>query len=117
MKRLSFFAATVALLAPHCLSSEKPNPPSNHLILKKHIVGLWLMGQSLCDGSESLPIITPTDPGWGNYRFKRGVRTWAYGNHGDKPEQRSGEQFAFVPLTVAKNDGLGETIANGLAIV
>jgi hypothetical protein len=115
MKRLSLFVAAVALLAAHCLSSEKSNSPSNRLLLEKHIVGLWMMGQSLCDGTESLPLVTPTDPGWGNYRFKRGVRTWVYGNHGDKPEQRSDEQFAFVPLTATKTGGLGETIANGLA--
>ena len=115
MKRLSLFVAATAFLAAHCFSGEKLNTPSNRLVLKNHIVGLWLMGQSLCDGSESLPLVTPTDPGWGNYRFKRGVRTWVYGNHGDNPEQRPDEQFAFVPLTATKHGGLGETIANGLA--
>jgi hypothetical protein len=79
------------------------------------IAGLWLMGQSLCDGSESVPIVTPTDSGWGNYRFSRGVRTWVYGDHGATPEERLAEQFAFVPLTATDNGGLGETIANGLA--
>lgn len=79
------------------------------------IFGLWLMGQSLCDGSDSLPIVTPADTGWGNLRFKRGVRTWVYGDHGADPEKRKGADFTFVPLTASTNGGLGETIANGLA--
>ncbi len=115
MKYLYSFAAVFVLLATRCYSDEKPAPPLDSPVLEKGIVGLWLMGQSLCDGSESLPLVTPTDHGWGNYRFKRGVRTWAYGNHCDKPEERSNEQFAFVPLTATTNGGLGETIANGLA--
>ena len=31
---------------------------------KQPIVGIWLMGQSLCDGSESLPLVTPKDTGF-----------------------------------------------------
>lgn len=81
----------------------------------KTLLGLWLMGQSLCDGSESLPIVTPDDTGWGNLRFKRGVRTWIYGDHGADPEKRKDDQFALVPLTASVYGGLGETIANGLA--
>lgn len=73
------------------------------------------MGQSLCDGSESLPIVTSTDTGWGNYSFKRGVRTWIPNDHPGSPEERPKEQFAFVPLQAAANGGLGETMANGLA--
>lgn len=115
MKQLLPFVAVVALLATHCFSDEKPHRPSVRVVLRKQIVGLWMMGQSLCDGSESLPLVTPTDSEWGNYMFKRGVRTWVYGDHIAKPEQRLGEQFSFVPLTATKNGGLGETIANGLA--
>ncbi len=77
--------------------------------------GLWLMGQSLCDGSESLPIVTPQDTGHGNYRFQRGVRTWVYGDNAATPEKRGDAGFALVPLTASVNGGLGETIANGLA--
>lgn len=79
------------------------------------VYGLWLMGQSLCEGAESLPQVTPKDSGWGNLSFKRGVRTWIMGDHGDKPEERPDEQFALVPLRAKKYGGLGETIANGLA--
>jgi len=79
------------------------------------IMGLWLMGQSLCEGSQSLPIVTSKDPGHGNYAFRRGVRTWILGDHSADPEHRSNDQFAFVPLTAAVYGGLGETIANGLA--
>ncbi|MDZ4289762.1 MAG: phosphate ABC transporter substrate-binding protein [Prosthecobacter sp.] len=79
------------------------------------INGLWFMGQSLGEGSESLPVVTPTDTGWGNYAFKRGVRTWAQGDHSTDPEGRSKSDFTFVSLTAAANGGLGETIANGVA--
>ena len=115
MKHLLPFVAVVALLATHCFSDEKPKPAAKEVFRKNHITGLWMMGQSLCDGSESLPLVTPSDSGWGNYMFKRGVRTWVYGDHVAKPEERPGEQFSFVPLTATKNGGLGETIANGLA--
>ncbi|MDG2387699.1 MAG: phosphate ABC transporter substrate-binding protein [Planctomycetaceae bacterium] len=115
MKYLFSFAAVSVLLATPGLSGEKPKPPSDRPVLHNRITGLWMMGQSLCDGSESLPLVTPTDSGWGNYMFKRGVRTWIYGNHCNKPEERPAEQFEFVPLTATKNGGLGETIANGLA--
>jgi hypothetical protein len=73
------------------------------------------MGQSLCDGSESLPIVTTADTGWGNLSFKRGVRTWVYGDHAADPEQRPASDFGFIPLKAAANGGLGETMANGLA--
>ena len=114
MKNISLFLVAVALLASPGFSDE-PCPRPNRVIFKRDIVGLWMMGQSLCDGSESLPIVTTNDSGWGNYRFERGVRTWIYGNHVAMPEDRRDEQFTFVPLTAAKNGGLGETIANGLA--
>lgn len=114
MKNLSLFMTAVALLVTPCRSDE-PSLPSNRVVLKRDIVGLWMMGQSLCDGSESLPIVTPTDTGWGNYRFIRGVRTWVYGDHVSMPKERPAEQFGFTPLTANKYGGLGETIANGLA--
>lgn len=82
---------------------------------EKSIAGIWLMGQSLCDGSESLPLATPQDTGWGNYAFLRGVRTWLPGEHAAAPEKRPAEQFQFVPLRAEQNGGLGETVANGLA--
>jgi hypothetical protein len=79
------------------------------------IAGLWLMGQSLCDGSESLPVVTTGDTGWGNYAFQCGVRTWLPKNHSATPEKRPAEQFQWVPLRAQTNGGLGETVANGLA--
>ncbi|HEY1050718.1 MAG TPA: phosphate ABC transporter substrate-binding protein [Prosthecobacter sp.] len=99
-------------------ASAQTPPSSSSLLLRKDdktLLGLWLMGQSLCDGSESLPIITPDDTGWGNFRFQRGVRTWVYGDHGADPEKRKDKDFALVPLTASVNGGLGEMIANGLA--
>lgn len=77
--------------------------------------GIWMMGQSLGDGSESLPLVTPDDTGWGNLAFKRGVRTWLPGPDAAMPEQRPADQFEFVPLRAEANGGLGETVANGLA--
>lgn len=115
MKHLTFFIALIVLLATVSFADEKPKPAANRPALKQDIVGLWLMGQSLCEGAESVPIVTPTDGGWGNLMFQRGVRTWSYGKYCDKPQERPAEQFSFVPLTATKNGGLGETIANGLA--
>ena len=63
--------------------------PQTNVLKQAQIAGLWLMGQSLCDGSESLPIVTMADPGWGNLAFKRGVRTWTQADHGSTPEQRA----------------------------
>jgi len=103
----------VALLAFASFARGQSAPPDAPF--KTPIVGLWLMGQSLCEGAESLPIVSTTDSGWGNYAFRRGVRTWSQGNHGAQPELRAADQFAFVPLTAAVNGALGETIANGLA--
>jgi len=79
------------------------------------LAGIWMMGQSLGDGSESLPLVTPDDTGWGNLAFKRGVRTWLPGPDAAKPEQRPADLFEFVPLRAEANGGLGETVANGLA--
>lgn len=112
MKYLRLFVAAFALLA---ISGHGETEPKTDLKAKNHIIGLWLMGQSLCEGSQSLPIVTPTDTGWGNFAFKRGVRTWIYGDHSNKPAERPDEQFTLSPLTAATYGGLGETIANGLA--
>lgn len=82
---------------------------------KPALVGIWMMGQSLGDGSESLPLVTPDETGWGNFAFTRGVRTWLPGAEAAKPEERPADQFALVPLRAGANGGLGETVANGLA--
>ena len=79
------------------------------------ISGIWMMGQSLCDGSESLPIVTSVDTGWGNWAFQRGVRTWLPSDHPAAPDQRAADSFALVPLLAGTNGGLGETVANGMA--
>ncbi len=79
------------------------------------ISGIWLMGQSLCDGSESLPVVTSEDTGWGNLTFQRGVRTWLPKDNSATPELRPSELFKLVPLRAYVNGGLGETVANGMA--
>lgn len=85
------------------------------LLNKEGVAGLWLMGQSLCEGSESLPVVTGQDTGWGNLSFKRGVRTWRQADHGAEPERRAVGDFNFVPLRAVADGGLGETMANGIA--
>ena len=74
-----------------------------------------MMGQSLCEGAESLPVVTAKDAGWGNYSFARGVRTWKADDNAATPEKRPDEQFTFIPLKATMEGGLGETIANGMA--
>ena len=115
MKTLILFVAVMVSSATYCTADERPKLTSDRPILKRDIVGLWLMGQSLCEGAESVPIVTKTDGGWGNYMFHRGVRTWSYGKYTNKPQERPENLFSFVPLTATINGGLGETIANGLA--
>jgi hypothetical protein len=82
---------------------------------KPTLSGIWLMGQSLCDGSESLPLVTSADTGWGNLAFERGVRTWLPMDNSATPERRPTELFKLVPLRAQANGGLGETVANGIA--
>ena len=93
----------LALLSP-TVAEEKPA-----------LAGIWMMGQSLGDGSESLPLVTPEDTGWGNLAFRRGVRTWLPGADAASPEKRPADSFDLVPLRAEANGGLGETVANGLA--
>ncbi len=104
MKRALIFSALVFSLNVVCSADPKPT-----------ISGIWLMGQSLCDGSESIPVVTSTDTGWGNLAFARGVRTWLPNDHPATPEQRAADSFKMVPLQAQTNGGLGETVANGLA--
>ncbi|MCB1211077.1 MAG: hypothetical protein KDK97_17270, partial [Verrucomicrobiales bacterium] len=107
MKFATSLTWLIALAAGRLAGEEAKPPPS--------LTGIWLMGQSLCDGSESLPIVTKGDTGWGNFAFLRGVRTWLPNDHSSTPEARSAEQFQWVPLHATTNGGLGETVANGLA--
>lgn len=100
------FAMVIAGLAIQGHAADPP-PPA--------LQGLWLMGQSLCEGSESLPLVTTTPSLWGNWMFQRGVRTWSHGPWSAKPEGRPADDFALVPLQASVNGGTGETIANGLA--
>ncbi|MFK7779178.1 MAG: phosphate ABC transporter substrate-binding protein, partial [Gimesia sp.] len=115
MRPLALLIVVVALSATCSFADDRPKPTSERPVLRQQIVGLWLMGQSLCEGAESVPIVTKTDGGWGNYMFHRGVRTWSYGKYCDKPHERPDTRFSFVPLTATTNGGLGETVANGLA--
>jgi hypothetical protein len=83
--------------------------------LAADISGLWMMGQSLGDGSESLPVVSEKGSAWGNVMFRRGVRTWLAKDNSATPEKRPDEQFQLVPLRATANGGLGETVANGMA--
>jgi hypothetical protein len=112
-------AAVVAFLASLGLCDEAQQhtktPTAVRSTFDKDVVGLWMMGQSLCEGAESLPVVTSTDSGWGNLMFNCGVRTWTARQHCMEPEKRPDDQFTFIPLTATNSSGLGETIANGLA--
>lgn len=77
--------------------------------------GIWMMGQSLCDGSESLPVVSEKGSAWDNVMFQCGVRTWLPKNNSATPKNRSAELFQLVPLRATANGGLGETVANGMA--
>ena len=87
---------------------------NNGCNLRSEVIGLWLMGQSLGTGAESLPLVSHQDAGFGSYMFRRGVRTWR-SDDGGKPEERSESLFDFTPLMAQKRGGEGETIANGMA--
>lgn len=115
MKIILSAVVAIILLAAPGIADDQSASIDRKASDTQEIVGLWLMGQSLCEGAESLPVVTPADSGWGNLRFQRGVRTWIHGRHGDQPAKRLDDQFALVPLSAMKMGGLGETIANGLA--
>lgn len=83
--------------------------------LAADLSGIWMMGQSLCDGSESLPVVSEKGSAWGNLMFQRGVRTWLAKDNSATPERRNAELFQLVPLRATVNGGLGETVANGMA--
>lgn len=82
--------------------------------LHSEVIGLWLMGQSLGTGSESLPLVSTEDAGFGSYMFRMGVRTWR-SEDGGKPKERPESMFDFVPLMAQERGAEGETIANGMA--
>lgn len=83
--------------------------------LATDISGIWMMGQSLGDGSESLPVVSSEGSRWGNVMFQRGVRTWLAKDNSATPEKRADDSFRLVPLRATVNGGLGETVANGMA--
>jgi hypothetical protein len=119
MRRFSAVAilalAFLHLAISPVLGQARQERASAHPVFPAGITGIWLMGQSLCEGSESLPVVTAAETGWANLSFGRGVRTWRYNEHGAEPERRSAADFALVPLRAQAEGGLGETMANGLA--
>ncbi len=77
------------------------------------ICGLWIMGQSLAEGAESVPIVSEKSLDPANLRFRRGVRTWAGPDRG--PATRPESDFELTPLSATTQGNLGETVANGMA--
>ncbi len=116
LSRMSVLVA-VMVCPGFCDEASRLKQPAytDHSAFGQDIVGLWMMGQSLCEGAESVPVVTSTDSGWGNIMFSRGVRTWVARQHCMEPEKRPDDQFTFAPLTATQAGGLGETIANGMA--
>lgn len=76
-----------------------------------HIIHL---GQSLAAGEQSLPIVTDSTTGFGNFKFAFGTHTWNNNYYPDQPELRDMKNFSFVPLTAQQRGAEGETIANGI---
>ena len=72
------------------------------------------MGQSLGAGEHSLPIVTDSVTGFGNWSFKIGTHTYTRNHFEGNPELRNQEEFVFVPLTAHERGHEGETIGNGL---
>ena len=88
MKNLLYLAASTLTAFVHAADT----PP---------IVGLWMMGQSLCDGSESLPVVSTEDSKWGNRMFELGVRTWLAKDNSATQEKRADK---WSPISHASAD-------------
>ena len=61
------------------------------------ISGIWMMGQSLCDGSESLPVVSSEGSKWGKVMFDRGVRTWLAKDNVATPAKRVTDSCHLCP--------------------
>jgi hypothetical protein len=78
---------------------------------------LWhviLHGQSLAEGDDAFPLVTPSDTGWGSVSFTRGIQTWSSSDHPTTPASRAASGFDLQVLH-ASAGSYGETCANGLA--
>jgi len=94
-----------------CESLYYESIAQNNFSAINHIVH---MGQSLGAGEQSLPVVTGTDPGYGNLMFAMGTHTWSDQYFASQPERRAYRHFSFVPLRAQQRGGEGETIANGM---
>lgn len=94
------------------LSCSIPKREKSETVIKdiNHIIHL---GQSLAGGEQSLPVVTDSITGFGNFKFEIGTHTWSNGYYPNQPELRDMKKFTFVPLTAQKGER-GETIANGM---
>lgn len=79
------------------------------------IIHFVIYGQSLGQGSESLPLVSTVQTGHNAYRFVRGVRTWRPDANALTPANRPASDFELVPLTETQEGAVGETIATGMA--
>lgn len=91
------------------VSSSASNPLSADII---HVI---VYGQSLGEGTESLPVMSTAQTGHGAYKFVRGVRTWKLDAYKLDPAGRPAGDFAFTPLFEAQDGAAGETIATAMA--
>ncbi len=94
-----------------CVSSKN----SIHIHQPNTLYHIIHMGQSLGSGDQSLPLVTTSNTGFGNLRFKTGTHTWSNNYFPSEPEKRHDSLFTFEPLTAVQRGGEGETIANGMA--
>lgn len=82
--------------------------------LKAQVCHILLYGQSLPEGSESMPPLHIVPLPYGGLMFSRGVRTWSLTNHPLDPAGRPDSDFIFQALREGMDGALGETEATGL---
>ena len=78
------------------------------------VLFLPVYGQSLGEGSESLPPLTTSPTGHRGRMFTRGVRTWKLDAYANDPTARPASEFVVVDLKEAQDGGTGETISSAM---
>lgn len=79
------------------------------------LIHFIVYGQSLGEGSESLPVVSLAQTGHNAYKFVRGVRTWKLDAYALDPTARPASEFDLMALTEAVDGATGETISTALA--
>jgi len=93
---------------PFAASSGAANP------LAADVLHITLYGQSLGEGSESLPPLTTSPTGHRGRMFIRSVRTWKLDAYALTPLARPASEFEVVDLHEAQDGAVGETAASAI---